>query len=236
MHHRFFIDQETSAGSSAVLEGEEGHHAVRVSRVRKGERIELITPSAQVFEAEVTELGREGLRASVLEPLPSRESSLELTLAMALVKPDLFELVLRKGTELGVSRFVPLRSDYVEKKALRGEAKRDRWERIVREAVKQSGRGRIPSVSETKDLADLVEGSGNVFVLDAGGEAVGPGTLRELTICVGPEGGWSERELAMIDETGRIRLSLGPRRLRAETAALAGSVWAQMTFGDFRGA
>lgn len=234
MNHRFFIEDRIRPGDRVSITGDEGRHAVRVSRVRVGEEIELISDSAGHL-ARVVGTGRDTLEAEVLGVLESRESPARITLSLSLIKPDLFEMVLRKGTELGVHRFVPLEADRVEPKHLRVDAKRDRWTRIVVEAVKQSGRVAVPVIEEPIRLDDLIKEPEGLVVLYAGAEAAKPEVCasRTLTLCIGPEGGWSDRELDLVRARGALALSLGPRRMRAETAAIAAVVWAQLACGDF---
>lgn len=234
MLNRFFSISPIELGTIARIEGDEAHHAGRVSRLRIGERIEVIDRDGKTAEAVVETISPREVLARVALAVVSRESPLSITLAMALIKPDLFELVLRKATELGVAVIQPLLGDRVEIRPDRIRNRRERWERIVREAVKQSGRSRIPFIGEPMAFDEIVQAGGTLLIFDEtpSGE-VAPEETGELTLLIGPEGGWSERELKLAGEKGIATVALGPRRLRAETAAIAAVAWAQIRFGDF---
>lgn len=216
MKHRFFVPHVLAAGAVVALEGNELHHA-RVVRVREGEEIE-------VFD------GRGGAWIAVARELPSvellrtvdvdREPRVALHLAMAIINLDKFELVLQKATELGVRSIVPLVTERIEVRAERYRGKGERWQKIVFEAVKQSGRARVPVIEAPATFADVVHRGGTKIVFDADTAPSRQASFEEATLFVGPEGGWSEDELRIASEHGCVFARLGPRRLRAETAAI----------------
>ncbi len=223
------------ADQRASLRGDEFHHAVRVRRVRVGETVEIFDETGRTFEAVVETIGEDEATLRILSDLPSRESSLRLTVGLALIQPDKFELVLQKATELGVSRIVPVISERVEIKLERVEKKRERWEKIIGEAVKQCGRSVSPVLSSPLQFGEIITTDHPTFILDAGSTRSSLSIVeREATMLIGPEGGFSERELEAALSAGCHGLRLGPRRLRAETAAIAAIVLAQSEWGDLR--
>lgn len=233
MHHRFFIDSGIDPAEPAILRGEEFHHAIRVRRVRSGETVEVFDETGKTFEAVLDEIGDGHATLRITRELPSRESPLRLTLGLALIQPDRFELALQKATELGVTRIVPVISERVEVRLERVSKKSDRWERIIAEAVKQCGRASVPPLATPTPFEELIEGPGPRFLLDADAPPLShEGTIEELTMLVGPEGGFSDREIELARAAGCRGLRLGPRRLRAETAAIAATVFAQTRWGD----
>lgn len=167
-------------------------------------------------------LGRDELRIAVEREVASRERRIHVTLAMAVIQLEKFELVLQKATELGVAGIIPLVTDQVEVWPERYRGKRDRWEKIVFEAVKQSGRAVAPAIGEPTAFDEAVRGDGVRIVFDSDAEPseIEPSPPDAMTLFIGPEGGWSERELVLAGSSGCVFRRLGRRRLRAETAAI----------------
>lgn len=230
MRHRIFVDAIEPA---TVVSGDEFHHSVRVVRVRVGEEVELFDRSGNAARGVVESLDRDRAVIAVGESIPSRESPLAIHLAMAIIQLEKFELVLQKATELGVRSIIPMVTERVELRPERYANKRERWEKIVFEAVKQSGRAVVPRLEEAQDFADVLQRAGTKILFEAE-EPSGAqgGEEREVTILIGPEGGWTEDELRDARAAGCLFQRLGPRRLRAETAAIAGVAVIASRLGD----
>ncbi|HSP34232.1 MAG TPA: RsmE family RNA methyltransferase [Thermoanaerobaculia bacterium] len=219
MRHRIFVG---AIAPQIEVTGDEFHHAARVVRVREGEEVEVFDGKGHAAHGRVVAIAKESLRVDVDREIDSRESPLRITLAAAIIQPDKFELVLQKTTELGVAAIIPLVTDRIEVRAERYRGKAERWQKIVFEAVKQSGRALIPALTEPQTFDEVVKNPGLKIIFDADepeDRGPRPGDLNP-TLLVGPEGGWSEREIAIARENGCRFRSLGPRRLRAETAAI----------------
>jgi 16S rRNA (uracil1498-N3)-methyltransferase len=205
-----------------IVAGDEFHHTARVARAREGEEVELFDGRGGAARGRVVAIGRDELRVRVEGPIASRESTLDLRLAMSIIQLDKFELVLQKATELGCRSIIPLVTERVEIRPERYRGKMERWGKIVLEAVKQSGRAMIPAIEEPASFAGAIGRAGARIVFDADRQPSPlPQSLDAVTLFVGPEGGWSEDELTLAEREGCIFQKLGPRRLRAETAALA---------------
>lgn len=233
MRHRIHIDAPYAAGEELTISGEEFHHAARVVRVREGEPVELFDGRGHGATGRVARLDREQLTVAVDALLAGkRESPLQLELAMSIIHLDKFELVLQKATELGVSAITPLVTDRIELRAERYRGKTERWEKIVFEAVKQSGRTAVPDLNPPMPFDDAIARDGVRILFDADREAGTVATLAQATLFIGPEGGWSERELELAERSGATFQRLGPRRLRAETAAIVGLSLIAAKFGD----
>ena len=221
MNHRFHTKLPLSPGSSIPLEGEELRHA-RVLRLRAGEPVEVFDGRGQMFAATV----EESLTSVFLGvPLPSREPALAIDLAMSVINLEKFELVLQKATELGAASITPLLTDRTEVRIERFRGKTERWQKILFEAVKQCGRAVIPTLHEPMTFDAAMKREGAKVVYDAGETA----SISELlpdhaSLFIGPEGGFSPRELALARTQGASFATLGPRRLRAETAAIVALV------------
>jgi 16S rRNA (uracil1498-N3)-methyltransferase len=214
MRHRFFSARDLAAGDVVTLDADERHHA-RVVRVRDGEEVEVFNGRGAgffgVYEGDAVRLTRAA---------PDRESRNEVHLAMAIIQLDKFELVLQKATELGVRSIVPMITERVELRPERYRGKLDRWKKIVFEAVKQSGRTRIPEVEEPAMFDDVIKREGTRILFDADTQPLTTDNRQPTTLLIGPEGGWSERELDAARTANCAFAQLGPRRLRAETAAI----------------
>ena len=215
-------------GARGVLKGSEAHHLVRVHRVKPGETIE-VTYAGRAYSATVAETTPDAIVVDITEVLASVESTLRVDLMPAILKGDKLELVIQKAVELGVSSVVPLYCSRsivpLDKAASRGP----RYDKIAREAVKQSGRSSAPTVREPRLFAD---GVGNcvaqlkLMAYEGGGVSLWEtlsqvSDIRHAALLVGPEGGFSRSEVAVAEQAGFIPVGMGPRILRAETASLA---------------
>ncbi|MBV8546545.1 MAG: 16S rRNA (uracil(1498)-N(3))-methyltransferase [Acidobacteria bacterium] len=226
MNHRFFIDAGLAPGNTLALSHDEQHHA-RVVRVREGEEVEVFNGRGASFVAKYT---TEGLQ--IIREAPDREARMAIHLAMSIINLDKFDIVLQKATELGVRSIIPLVTDRVEIRAERYRGKAERWRKIVFEAVKQSGRSVIPIVEEPQPFDEIVKRDGMKIIFDADAEAAPQQPGNAATIFIGPEGGWSERELQLAREHGCAFERLGVRRLRAETAAIVATALVAARAGD----
>jgi 16S rRNA (uracil1498-N3)-methyltransferase len=228
MRHRISVD---ALAPTITVAGDEFHHAARVVRVRAGEEVEVFDRTGRLGRGTIETLDRDSLTVRIDEELASREAKVGVHLAMAIIQLEKFELVLQKATELGVRSIIPVVTDRIELRKERYLGKKERWERIVFEAVKQSGRSAIPLVEEPQAFADVLARTGAKILFDADHPpvAAAPG---EVTVLIGPEGGWSGEELALAEGSGCAFARLGPRRLRAETAAIVACALVAARSGD----
>ena len=213
MRNRFFVNNDLAAGDVVALSDDERHHA-RVVRVRDGEEVEVFNGRGGGFFGVY-----EGDAVRLTKPAPDREAPAAIHLAMSIIQLEKFELVLQKATELGVHSIIPMITERVEVRPERYRGKQERWRKIVFEAVKQSGRTRIPEVEEPITFDEIIKREGRKIIFDADT----PPTQRpsnSATILIGPEGGFTEEELEAAQTHGCAFEQLGPRRLRAETAAI----------------
>jgi len=226
MHHRFFIDADLAAGNTLALSHDEQHHA-RVVRVRDGEEVEVFNGRGAAFVATYS-----GDMLQIVRAAPDREARMAIHLAMSIINLDKFDIVLQKATELGVRSIIPLVADRVEIRAERYRGKGERWRKIVFEAVKQSGRSVIPVIEEPQPFDEIVKREGTKIIFDADAEETRQKLTNTATLFIGPEGGWSERELQLAREHGCAFERLGIRRLRAETAAIVATALVAARAGD----
>ncbi len=234
---RFLARGPFTAGALVGLEGDELHHAARVARVREGELVEVIDGRGAAVEAIVRNVTRSSVELEIRDTIVApRESPLAVELAAALIQPERFELVLQKSCELGVARVTPIISERIETKAERIPGKLERWRRILVEATKQSGRARVPELGEPEPFGSVLtrDCPRVLFDADAPETRTIDGVPARLVVLIGPEGGWSEAEVELARSHGCEIRRLGPRRLRAETAAIAGLVVVGSLWGDLR--
>ncbi|MDT7908807.1 16S rRNA (uracil(1498)-N(3))-methyltransferase [Thermus sp.] len=210
-----------SPGLTGVLPLEEGRHLVEVLRAGVGDRFTVFDESREAL-AEVVDLGPPVRYRILEERRPEREVGVEVVLYVALLKGDKLSEVVRAATELGATRIQPLITRHSVPKEM-GEGKLRRLKAIAKEAAKQSGRLRVPEVLPPIPLKAVPEVEQGL-VAHVGARALVREVLdlnRNLSLAVGPEGGFAEEEVALLKERGFTPVSLGRRILRAETAALA---------------
>jgi 16S rRNA (uracil1498-N3)-methyltransferase len=230
MRHRIFVD---ALAPTVTVTGDELHHAVRVVRVRAGEAVEVFDRAGRLARGVIESIERERAVVRIDEELESRESKLDVRLAMAVIQLEKFELVLQKATELGVRSIIPLVTERIELRRERYAGKHERWNRIVFEAVKQSGRSIAPVIEEPQAFADVIDRSGVKIFFDADETpSMWPSSLDAATVFIGPEGGWSEDELQSARARDCVFARVGPRRLRAETAAIVACAVVAARYGD----
>jgi 16S rRNA (uracil1498-N3)-methyltransferase len=217
------------AAGRAMLAGDAAHHLGRVLRAESGQLYEL-SDGTSVWLAKIEFVGEDEIQFALVEALPVRTSSLDKTLLLAVVKFDAFEWALEKATELGVNRIVPLAAARSEKGLLTAAGKRvERWKKILFESAQQSRRVRLPVIEPVATPREAFAASvSDLKILLS--ERVGARSLRELlagqsaesvTLAIGPEGGWTDEELAAARKKGLQAASLGNLILRTETAVVA---------------
>ncbi len=255
---RFFVEPGAIQGRDLLIEaGELAHQIGTVLRLRPGERVVLLDNSGWQYIAALTSVERARVAGTIeRKELAGGEPRTKITLYAALMRPERFEWVLQKGTELGVSAFVPLiceRSVIADADAL-SEHKHERWRKIIREAAEQSRRGKLPRLAPAMLLPQacdqacqrgaamlLWEGAGVRSlrsVLRAPGLAGAPASDHSsahpfsVALFSGPEGGFSQHEFETAARYGMIAVTLGPRTLRAETAPIAAAAAILYDMGD----
>jgi 16S rRNA (uracil1498-N3)-methyltransferase len=230
------------------LSADEARHARGVLRLEPGDEVYVFDGAGKEFRCAVRELARDGAVLDILEEVePARpESPINLSLGIALLKGEKFDLVVQKATELGASRVVPVTTSRADVRIRDGdEAKRKvtRWQRIALEAAKQCGRARLIEIQEPVGFKALIdrpaeEGELRLMFAERNGTSLAEVTrssasgFPKLFALIGPEGGWADDEIESAREAGWQIVTLGGRTLRAETAAIAAVTLLQHRFGD----
>ncbi len=213
------------AGGTLALPPDESRHIVRVLRHRPGDEIKVVDGVGNWYRVQLTDASPDCARGLILEARKDvGELPLQLTVGMALLKSRArYETFLEKAVELGARRIVPLVTSRTVAQGLR----QDRARQIMVSAIKQCGRCRLPRLEKPRPLEEMYtkDGSGLGLLCDASAPTALSGALGEMpdrvTLLVGPEGGFSREEVARAKTFGFVPVSLGPPRLRAETAAVA---------------
>ena len=226
MPDRYFIENPVSATRASLL-GSEARHLVRVMRVRIGDQVALFDGTGVEYLAEVVEIRRDEVELDIVDRAEiDRELSFHLTLAVALPKGDRQRWLVEKMVELGATRLLPLEA--TRSVARPSDAAVRRMKQWVIDASKQCGRNRLMEIAEPKSWPELVMNSASVptrIVAHPQGEASLPESIpdanrREVLAAVGPEGGFTDDEIAAARDAAWQVTALGPRILRVETAAV----------------
>lgn len=245
--HRFYVSSGVLAGPSIHLSGPLAHRIARVLRLAVGDEIALFDGSGVEVRARLTAFSRDMVEATVIDrTYPDIEPPVSITLCQALLPSDRFEWVLEKGAEMGVSRFVPLLTERCTARppapGAATERKLERWRAVAVAGAELSGRVVAPDVVAPQGLAEALAGLDGPAVM-AWEEAASPikpvladlaaGGIKTLALIVGPAGGLTAAEAGLAAEAGARVVSLGPRVMRAETAAIVFTALCLHELGGF---
>jgi 16S rRNA (uracil1498-N3)-methyltransferase len=242
---RFFVVRKNISGEQATITGPELDHMVKVMRLGPGDPVSLFDDQGWEHEGVFKSCDARRAEVTILSSYrPERESALRITLAQALGKGDKMDFIVEKSVELGVSGIVPFVSEHTVPRLSREKAvqRQARWQKIALSASKQCGRTRVPEIHELTSFSDLVRGRVGAdlkVVFWEGETSCGIGQVKaekdqiaSLILAIGPEGGFSDREIGLALQHGFRTVHLGKRILRMETAALAALTIAQLLWGD----
>lgn len=242
---RFFVDPKLLGQSSAVISGDLCNHLTTVLRLKPGDTIMLADGNGNEAVARITALVKGGVTIGI-EPACSTtaaKDTVRITLYQGLPKGEKLDLILQKCTELGVDRLVPFVAERSVARIASEKAasKVQRWERILMEAARQSGRSRLPTISFAADLHSAVQSDRSALklLIWEGEEEQGLRAVLEqrekpdsVAIIIGPEGGLTQVEAAIAVTSGFLPITLGRRILRTETAGPAMLAILQYALGD----
>jgi 16S rRNA (uracil1498-N3)-methyltransferase len=225
---------------SVTLTADEARHLREVLRLKPGDEVSVFDGEGKEFRARVQQARRDSAELDLEEQIePARpESPLQLTLAVALLKGEKFDLVVQKATELGVVKIIPLVTRYADIKlrdASDASKRVARWQRIALEAAKQCGRAVVPHIENPSPLESVLNPSNPCLLFsERGGHGITQIDTDVVTAIVGSEGGWSDEELDQARAAGAQLVTLGGRILRAETAAITATALLQHRLGDLK--
>jgi len=235
---RFFVDHDLTVGRELSLSEKTSHHIKNVLRLRKDATVILFNGQGGEYSAQITSL--EGRRVSVhlyaCDEI-DRESSLTTELGLGIIKRDAMDIAIRKSTELGVTRIVPLLADFSTVTRRQAEKRFPHWLEIIHSACEQCGRNRPPELRSVIAVSEWLGSVDTGLRLAAHFEAdTSFGSLADtpdsVSVLTGPEGGLSDQELELARARQFKSISLGPRILRANTAPLVMLTLIQHKWGD----
>lgn len=250
--HKFFISPENIQDNYGKIIGDDVKHIYKVLRLTEGEKIVLNNCEGLEYLGEISSVSKTEVYVKILEKLEiNNESNIEIYLFQGLPKAQKMDLIVQKGTELGIKEVIPLITNRVDVK-LKGEFKKiDRLNRIAQEAAKQSKRTIIPKVQEPisfENALGKLKGMDKVLVPYENAENYGiknfikemedrniKDQIKKIAIIVGPEGGFEESEIEKLKEEGAYIVTLGNRILRTETAGFVATSLVQYELGDLGG-
>ncbi len=230
----FFVDKRDVHGMTLILRGEESKHLARVLRKRVGDHVFVTDGADTMYEAAVVNIGRDEVECDIVDmKLRVNEPKTEVALAVSLLKnPSRVDFLVEKAVELGVRTIIPILCE----RTIPEHEKHARLEKIALAAVKQCGRSYLPKIIDLMEFDTLVRHAQGYSLRLVPHEKteqsqfVGTviqhhANVKAVLLLIGPEGGFTDREMELATENQFIPISLGPRRLRTETAALSALSW-----------
>lgn len=253
---RLFLPPEKLKSEEISITGEQARYLSLVMRAKPGDALVLFDGLGFKYECTIISVHKKEVTARLVKKSPySVESPLSITLGQGLPKADKMDLIVQKATELGVGKIIPI---IAERSQVRHTHKTGRWKKIAQSASQQSGRDKIPVISEAVSLDDFLEQHitplarrciedikgvklcSHIYIIFS--ENYNSSNLKQIlgslkgimdiTILVGPEGGFTKQEVDLASERGFVPISLGPRILRTETAPIAALSIIQYELGD----
>jgi 16S rRNA (uracil1498-N3)-methyltransferase len=230
----FFVAPDAVTPPTIRITGDLLHHLRDSLRLCPGDSLILNNGRGTRYRVEVTHITRQAIDTRILEQQtePARRTS-PIVLGQALIKGDKMDWVIQKATELGVATIVPIHSTHsvIKPNPERLEHQRARWNRIARGAAQQSERWTLPVIADPIDLAEVCRRYASAALKSMLAERSSSASLATISlplnrqhpiiVLIGPEGGWAPDEQRLAQEQNFLLLTLGPRILRAETAAIA---------------
>jgi len=243
---RFFIEQTKITSTKIFITGSDAAHIKKVLRMKSGDRIGLFDGRGFEYEARIENLLAGSVEVSITKRfLSASESPVQIIVAQALLKDKKMDILARQLTEIGITKLIPFTSirsvPRPDKKRL--SERRKRWEKIAIEALKQCRRGHVTEIGETITFNDVIKIDDECDLkivfweneskpISNAVQQVHDRHYRKILAVLGPEGGFTEKEIEDARACGFVTASLGPRILRAETATVAACTILQYLFGD----
>jgi len=243
--NRFFVDKNNIMEDTILINGEDVNHIKNVLRLKVEDEINICDGDSNEYRVTINNIEKNIVECKILErKISNTEPPLKIKLYQGLPKSTKMDLIIQKATEIGVSQIIPIITDrtVVKIEDRKKESKKlERWNRIAEEAAKQSRRGVIPQVKEVlsfKELLKVLHHDDAVLVPYENEKKQGLKKVlsniksKNISIIIGPEGGFSEWEINELEKINSIVVSLGPRILRTETAGFTAMTIILYELGD----
>lgn len=239
--HRFFLPPECITEDQVRFPADISHQITRVLRLKSENQVTVLDNLGSEFLVNLVAINAKQCQGRIIQKKPTEnELKTKLNLLIALTQREKFEFILQKCTEIGIDSITPIISirSLVNSTAV-WTGKKERWDRIIKEAAEQSGRGHIPVLSKPVDLKAAINSLSPVKLIAWEEEKqnnlkqiLKGCTADQVALMIGPEGGFEEAEVEMAKEAGWLPFSLGKRILRMETAAIVASALILYEFGE----
>ena len=239
---RLFVRSALQPGQDLTLDSEQAHYLGRALRLRAGDSLSVFSAESGEFDATLTSIKKSSAEIAIGEAVPTAtESPLKVHLVQGISRGERMDFVVQKATELGVKRISPVLTEYavVKLDGARASKRRDHWRKVAESACEQSGRTRPPLIDDPMPLKHWFgakTGEADVDLILRPGAATTMASLKapktKVCLLIGPEGGFSGTEYDDAEVSGFKAVSLGPRILRTETAAVAAVTVAESLWGD----
>ena len=235
---RIYLDTDLSIGASVILPIEAHRHVVNVLRLKESHSLILFNGKGCEYTASINTIEKKQTLVTIEKELcNSTTSPLNIELGLSLIKNDKFDFALQKSVELGVNSITPLSAT---RSPIKLDSKRENkrqlhWQGIIQSACEQSGRNILPTLNPVQSITNWLsssEISGIIFEPTAVKTLSSLESKNTIRIIIGPEGGFTDNELATVEESNFSKVKLGPRILRAETAAISAISALQLLWGD----
>lgn len=226
----FFVESNQIFSKYLILENDEAKHISRVLRKSIGDSIWVVDGKENTYKTVISKIDKSLVECEIVSKHQKQnEPKIEITLAFSILKnPARNDLIIEKCTELGVKYFIPT----ISQRTISNKAKQSRWEQIALSSMKQSGRCWLPEIKQLSNFKELISSAKNYDLKIIPHEKISDNinipelkikhhNLKSVLIIIGPEGGFTDDEIQLAEENNFNAVSLGNRRLRSETAAIA---------------
>ncbi|MEM7082413.1 MAG: 16S rRNA (uracil(1498)-N(3))-methyltransferase [Pseudomonadota bacterium] len=238
--HRLYFSGPLALNTRVTVQDNQAHYLTQVLRLRPGDEVVLFNNGDHEFVAQIDTLSRKAVALRITDAAHvDTESALHITLIQSLIRKERFDFCIQKATELGVNRIVPVITERTTAKLPSNRvAKRvAHWQGIAVSACEQSGRSRIPVIAAPTDLEAAIAQTTQTqrLVLDPWSTPTALSSISrptDVSIAIGPEGGFSPDEVNQLKAHGAATMTLGPRVLRSETAGIVAVALCQQLWGD----
>lgn len=246
--HKFFVEEGSIQDNISVITGDDVKHIYKVLRLKEDDIVYVNNCKGKEFKGRLIDVNKKDVKIEIIEELfINNESDIEVYLYQGAPKAAKMDLISQKCTELGIKEIIPVITKRVESGTEKSLSKTDRWNRIALEACKQSKRSIIPEIREAIDFQDMLkefkhkdliivayENKEN-FGLKALFSRINKEEVKSVAIVVGPEGGFEEAEIELLEQNGAHIVTLGKRILRTETAGFTALGIVMYELGDLGG-
>jgi 16S rRNA (uracil1498-N3)-methyltransferase len=236
--HRFFAEIPLTPGNSIELPSDAAHHCSQVLRYKIDDPLSVFNGDGFDYSAKIKSISKKSCEIQILNKVsPENESPINIHLIQGIARGDKMDLIIQKAVELGVSEVTPLFSERCNVKldSKRLAKKMQHWQKVMISACEQSGRAVIPKLNPAINIESLQLSQDNISLIlepSATESLTSFTSAKQFNLLIGPEGGFSERDLNSVKQTQIKPVRMGPRILRTETAGLSAIAILQSQFGD----